>query len=121
VIPGCPIDRDEFIMVVTQLLQGRMPQIPNEPVCIECKLKGNVCVYLRGGTCLGPITLGGCGAICPTHGDGCEGCRGLIESPNVPALREVLMEHGLSADAIDAKMSMFLTYPMMELEGEGVS
>ncbi len=115
-IPGCPIDRNEFIRAVTHLLQGRMPSIPDNPVCIECKLRGNVCVYQRGMTCLGPITLAGCDAICPTYGEGCEGCRGLVRNPNIPALRGVLHEHGMTEADIEAKMSMFLTYPMMEKE-----
>src|SRR5690606_16308263 len=54
-IPGCPIDRDEFLMAVTHLLQGRMPKLADYPMCIECKLRGNVCMYQRGKTCLGPI------------------------------------------------------------------
>ncbi|MBN1311831.1 MAG: NADH:ubiquinone oxidoreductase [Anaerolineae bacterium] len=117
-IPGCPIDRDEFVMVVKQLLQGRSPVIPDQPLCVECKLKGNVCVYLRGKTCLGPITLGGCDAICPTYGDGCEGCRGLISKPNIESLKNALEEHGLSFEEAQAKMTMFLNYQMMELEKE---
>ncbi|MFN8531343.1 MAG: NADH:ubiquinone oxidoreductase [Anaerolineae bacterium] len=64
-IPGCPIDRKEFAMAVAHLLQGRMPNIPDYPLCIECKLKENVCMFLRGKTCLGPITWAGCDAIWP--------------------------------------------------------
>ncbi len=113
-IPGCPIDRDEFIAIVTQVLQGRAPNIIDQPVCIECKLKENVCVYLRGKTCLGPITLAGCDAICPTYGESCDGCRGLMENPNFEALKEVLAEHGLTTDDIQSKLTMFLSYQMME-------
>ena len=115
-IPGCPIDREEFIQVVRQVLQGRAPQLPDFPVCVECKLKENVCLYLRGKTCLGPITRAGCDAICPTYGSACEGCRGLIPEPNIPALREVLDEHGLSMEDTRAMMTMFLNYQMMERE-----
>ncbi|HEC23765.1 MAG TPA: NADH:ubiquinone oxidoreductase [Chloroflexi bacterium] len=118
VIPGCPIDRHEFVTIVKQLLQGRMPRIPDYPLCIECKLKENVCVYLRGKVCLGPITRAGCDAICPTYGDGCEGCRGLISNPNIESLKTVLEEHGLSMEEVRAKMTMFLSYQMMELERE---
>ncbi len=115
-IPGCPIDREEFIQVVRQLLQGRAPQLPEFPVCVECKLKENVCLFLRGKTCLGPITRAGCDAICPTYGSACEGCRGLNPEPNIPALREVLEEHGLSMADTEAMMTLFLTYQMMERE-----
>jgi sulfhydrogenase subunit delta len=115
-IPGCPIDRNEFIMAVTHLLQGRLPQIPDYPVCIECKLKENVCMFQRGKTCLGPITRAGCDAICPTYGDGCEGCRGIISNPNIESIKTVLGEHGMSEEDIDAKMTMFLTYQTMAME-----
>lgn len=115
-IPGCPIDRDEFIMAVTHLLQGRMPNIPDYPMCIECKAMENVCMYLRGKTCLGPITRAGCKAICPAYGDGCEGCRGLIPKANIVSIREVLGEHGMTEEDIDAKMTMFLTYQKMAME-----
>lgn len=117
-IPGCPIDRNEFVAAVKQLLQGRKPQIPDYPLCVECKLKENVCMYLRGKTCLGPITRAGCDAICPSYGDGCEGCRGLISNPNIESLKTVLAEHNLSFEEAKAKMTMFLNYQMMALEQE---
>jgi len=40
-IPGCPIDRSEFLNVVKSIALGKAPSIPNYPVCIECKLKEN--------------------------------------------------------------------------------
>lgn len=119
VLPGCPIDRNEFVRAVKALLQGRLPAIPDYPVCVECKLKENVCIYQRGGTCLGPITRAGCDAICPTYGDGCEGCRGLIPHPNLDSLKTVLAEYGLSPDQIEAKMTLFLTYQTMAREAVG--
>ncbi|OGO08472.1 MAG: NADH:ubiquinone oxidoreductase [Chloroflexi bacterium RBG_13_66_10] len=118
-LPGCPIDRHEFIRAVKALLQGRAPQIPDQPVCVECKLKENVCVYLRGRTCLGPVVRAGCDAICPTYGDGCEGCRGLIPSPNLDSLKQVLAEHHLSPDETLAKLTLFLTYQTMAMEAAG--
>lgn len=116
-IPGCPIDRDEFIMAVQHLLQGRKPNLPDYPLCIECKLLENVCMYQRGKTCLGPITRAGCKAICPSYGDGCEGCRGLIPEANIESLKYVLRDRGMTDEDINAKMTMFLTYQKMELEG----
>ncbi len=116
-IPGCPIDKKEFVTAVTHLLQGRMPYIPDYPLCIECKLKENVCMFLRGKTCLGPITRAGCDAICPTYGDGCEGCRGLVPNGNIVSLKNALRERGMTEEQIDAKMTMFLTYQQMQTEG----
>ncbi len=115
VLPGCPIDRNEFIKAVIHLLQGRMPQIPDQPMCIECKLKENVCVYTQGMVCLGPITLAGCNAICPTYGDGCEGCRGTISNPNFQSLREVMLEHGVSEEQIESRLTMFMTNQILAM------
>jgi sulfhydrogenase subunit delta len=114
-IPGCPIDRDEFVKVVRGLLQGRIPRPPNFAVCIECKLAENVCIFDRGGVCLGPITRAGCHAICPTYGIGCDGCRGLIPFPKVDSLRQVMVERGLDDAEIDAKMTIFLSNPLLQL------
>lgn len=115
-IPGCPIDRNEFAKAVTHLLQGRMPQLPDYPLCIECKLKENVCMYLRGKVCLGPVTRAGCDAICPTYGYGCEGCRGLIPEPNIEAMKLVMRERGMNEDEIESRMSMFMTYQKAKLD-----
>jgi coenzyme F420-reducing hydrogenase gamma subunit len=112
VIPGCPIDRNEFVKVVAALLAGKKPPIPDYPVCVECKLKGNVCLFHIGKECLGPITRAGCDAMCPTYGDGCEGCRGLIPHPNENAMKEVLDEAGLTVEAIKARFTMFNAYEM---------
>jgi sulfhydrogenase subunit delta len=118
-IPGCPIDRDEFARAVTHLLQGRMPYLADYPMCIECKLRENICMYQRGRTCLGPITRAGCKAICPAYGQPCEGCRGLVPSPNLESIREVLSDAGMSEEEINSRMTMFLTYQLME-KGEKV-
>jgi coenzyme F420-reducing hydrogenase gamma subunit len=101
-IHGCPIDRDEFCKVVTSLALGKRPEIPNYPVCVECKKRGNVCVFETGDFCLGPVTRAGCNARCPTNGSGCKGCRGLIDDPNTDSEIEVLQKYGLTLqDALD--------------------
>ena len=109
-IPGCPIDRDEFIEVVKALLRGKRPPIPDYAICIECKLQENVCLFDKGGTCLGAVTRAGCQAICPTFGAGCEGCRGPISKPNHDSMRSVLADHGLTPDDIATRMSLFGAY-----------
>ncbi|HET7011978.1 MAG TPA: hypothetical protein VFI11_14460 [Anaerolineales bacterium] len=115
-IPGCPIDREEFARSVTALLQGRMPSLPDYPVCAECRLHENVCVFQNGKACLGPVTRAGCGAICPTYHAGCEGCRGLAPGANLPSLRSVLAEHGLDARAADDSLRLFLSAELAEHE-----
>lgn len=114
-IPGCPIDREEFIRVVKAALMGKKLPIPDYPVCVECKLKENVCMFHKGGFCLGPVTRAGCGAICPTYGDGCEGCRGLISNPNRDSMKNVLAENGLTTEGVMARMTMFGAYDASQL------
>ncbi len=109
-VPGCPIDRNEFLEVVKALLKGKKPPIPDYPMCVTCKMKENVCVFDKGGFCLGPVTRAGCGAICPTFGVGCEGCRGAIPNPNRDAMQTVLTERGLTPGDVLERMTMFGAY-----------
>jgi len=84
---GCPVSIDQVVDLLTALLAGRRPSVPDHPVCIECKRQGTVCVLVASGIpCLGPVTRAGCGAICPAFGRGCYGCFGPSRNPNVKAL-----------------------------------
>lgn len=84
---GCPIEKRQLLEVIAAFLQGRKPNTPSHSVCVECKLRGTVCVMVANGTpCLGPVTHAGCGAICPSYDRGCYGCFGPKETPNTAAL-----------------------------------
>lgn len=120
-VPGCPINPDEFLRIVTVLLQGRSPELPDYPVCIECKLRETVCVYQRGRTCLGPVTRAGCQAICPAEGYECVGCRGLTSNPNLESLEQVMAEHGLKSDAMRSRLDMFLSWELQARRAKEVS
>jgi coenzyme F420-reducing hydrogenase gamma subunit len=113
-IPGCPIDRTEFINCVKALLLGKKPPIPDYPLCVECKLKENQCLFTRNKVCLGPVTRAGCGAICPTYGQSCEACRGFITNPNDSSMRNVLAEHGMSVEEITSIYTMFTAYQVRQ-------
>ncbi|MCG2775335.1 MAG: NADH:ubiquinone oxidoreductase [Desulfobacterales bacterium] len=99
-IPGCPINRKEFTTVVKALLLGKKPEIPNYPVCVECKMAENLCVFEKGMTCMGPVTRAGCGSCCVIEGSFCWGCRGLVDNPNVDSQREILAKYGLSVQDV---------------------
>ena len=110
-IPGCPINRNEFVRIVKELAVGKMPQLPDYPVCVECKMKENQCLYDLGITCLGPITRAGCEAVCPSNGDACAGCRGTVDDPNKNAMHEVLAKYDLTVEEIKKKMNLFAIDP----------
>jgi coenzyme F420-reducing hydrogenase gamma subunit len=87
---GCPVSKTQLVEVLSAYLNGRKPDIPNYSVCVECKLKGNVCGLIAfGPTCLGPVTQAGCGALCPTYHRGCFGCFGPKEAANTASLAAV--------------------------------
>ena len=84
---GCPINKYQLLEVLNAFLNRRVPVTPAHSVCVECKLRGTVCVMVSRGTpCLGPVTHAGCGAICPAFNRGCYGCFGPSESPNPAAM-----------------------------------
>lgn len=108
-IYGCPIDRTEFVNIVKAVLMGQKPFIPNYPVCVECKANGNVCVFEKGMTCVGPVTRAGCNSCCINEGAICWGCRGLVNNPNTDAHKEVLEKYGLTVDEMKNKFKLYLS------------
>jgi sulfhydrogenase subunit delta len=98
---GCPISKRQLLEVISAFLAGRRPVTPPHSVCVECKLKGNVCVMVAHGTpCLGPATHAGCGAICPSYNRGCYGCYGPKETPNTVSLSHWLKDLGMDERAL---------------------
>jgi len=109
-VPGCPINTAELLRIVKELLLGKTPSLPSYPVCVECKMAGNVCVFERGGSCLGPVIRGGCNAICVTAGRHCWGCRGLVDDPNIDSQKDVLSKYGLTVEQVVEKFKIYNTY-----------
>ena len=109
---GCPAIKSEFLHVAQSLLMGVEPQIPNYPVCTECKIKENVCMFDKGKMCLGPIIRAGCDALCPSYGSGCEGCRGLVDNPNADAHKDTLQKAGLTVEQLMQDFTMFCNYQL---------
>ena len=107
---GCPMDKREFVEVVRSMLIGKKPNIPNYPICNECRMAENVCVFEKGLACFGPISRAGCGAICPAHGRGCCGCRGLVDKPFIESHRNILREHGMDIDEMLERFREFNGY-----------
>jgi len=106
-VHGCPIEKDDFARIIRSLLLGKTPEVPNYPVCVECKKKENVCRWEYGEICLGPIIRAGCGAKCPSASYRCYGCRGYVDNPNVDAAKDVIEKYGLSVENLKNKMVLF--------------
>ena len=82
-IRGCPANREEITSVLKLLLIERSPPESSRTVCSECILNNRGCLLEKGILCLGPLTRGGCNAICIVNNRPCLGCRGLSDDANI--------------------------------------
>lgn len=106
---GCPINKRQLLELLTAIVRGRRPEIRNESLCLGCKRYGYVCVMVAHGIpCLGPVTVNGCGAVCPSVGRGCYGCFGPKEGANTRALAERMLERGIPSGEV-ARAFRFIT------------
>jgi coenzyme F420-reducing hydrogenase gamma subunit len=115
-LPGCPIERHEFLAMVNAALMGTRAELPAPPVCWECRAKENLCrvVHFKE-VCCGAMTRSGCGARCPSHGVACSGCRGPVEEPNYDANITMFKGRGISWLEIARKMEAFSAPVWMKL------
>lgn len=107
-VMGCPVNKQELLNIISNLLHGTAYVAPTYPVCVQCKRRENICRYDEGDHCMGQVARAGCGAPCPADGIPCEACRGFVLDANLPALEKVLMERaGFSQRRAVSKSRMF--------------
>ena len=106
-LPQCPPDNGEIIEFIKSIAAGRGFKNYEDPVCFECRKKGNRCLLDEGKMCLGPITNGGCGAICPKNSVTCYGCRGPCKDANINAFSDLLKEKGYTSKELHEKINTF--------------
>jgi len=104
---GCPVDKKELVRIFEELLVGKAPKGKSYSVCFECNLAGNRCRLLDRKICLGPITQGGCGAVCISGGLTCFGCFGLREEAQIENLLETIYKFSDSKE-VERYFSTFL-------------
>lgn len=106
-IPGCPINGEEFLKFAEELIEGKIPEICQSPVCSQCPLRGTKeCFLAKKKICLGLISLAGCNAVCPRGGLQCFGCRGLIKEAKVKNLLELLKKFE-GEEEVEEKLEIF--------------
>jgi sulfhydrogenase subunit delta len=108
---GCPISKGQLIELITSLLIGRKPRIPEHSVCLECKRRGTVCVMVAQDIpCLGPATQAGWGALCPAFNRGCYGCFGPMEPVNPESLGDRFLKIGQTREEVSRSFRSFNGY-----------
>ncbi len=115
-IPGCPPDKKEIKTFIKNIVLGKITKPYESPVCIECRKNGNQCLLDLGKPCLGPITVGGCNAVCINGGFECWGCRGPTKDMNLELMILMLRQRGFDDKFIQDRMRTFvgLKMPMLE-------
>ena len=106
-IHGCPTNNNEFLKAIVSILIGKGYTPPDYAVCVECKLKENVCLFEKGQACMGPVTRAGCEAWCPSYGNTCYSCRGLLDDPARQGQMDILEKYGYTLGEIMQKFELY--------------
>jgi len=107
-LKGCPPVKEEFTNVIKTLKEkNKMPEQYEKSVCVECRARKNPCLLAKGKQCLGPVSCGGCNALCTSKGIVCYGCRGPVEKANIDNLVKMFESRGITHDEI---FHMFITF-----------
>jgi len=93
---GCPVNLREVAEVFKCVLLIKSTKYRIIPVCIECKMNENVCMYEKNKTVWRPVTRLDADSWCVNNNNICYGCRGLIDNPAVDAQWDILQKYGLS-------------------------
>jgi sulfhydrogenase subunit delta len=105
-LPGCPVNPKELERLLACLFANKKFIPAYAPVCLDCKVAKNECLFLTDGFCLGPITKGGCGAPCPKAGLRCMGCFGPLKDANLSALGKAAPH--LSGKELEQALALFM-------------
>lgn len=97
---GCPINPMQLISLLNDRQLGVKTKSVDEKLCMECKRQQRVCTLVsQGQCCMGPITRGGCGVLCPSVDSACYGCFGPAENVNAKRLQQQFVAQGMSEQA----------------------
>lgn len=108
VVTGCPPEKKELLRMLAGLARGALPEGIDYPVCTECRMRENLCLLTeRNMLCLGPLTLGGCGARCPSLSVSCEGCRGPVPEANLAEALEIYAQKGYDRITVLERLRRF--------------
>jgi len=106
-IPGCPPNKKQIAEFIKDVALGKKPQDFDRPVCYECRLNENRCLLDDGKMCLGPITRGGCNAVCTNGKFECWGCRGPMPDANPQLMAKLLEQKGYTKEQVRQRIRTF--------------
>jgi len=92
VLPGCPLNAEEFLNLISDFLAGKKFKIAERPVCYECQVNQYECLLQKNQPCFGPWIKAGCGAVCLKSGQPCWGCRDLLKGADKNKMKRALKD-----------------------------
>ena len=133
-VPGCPPTPEVIFEALKSVLEGYTPIHYDGTVCSDCirrvemkpvkawsahpgtGLPAGSCLLSHGRLCLGPITRGGCRAVCPSMGSICIGCRGpsdmvlssQLHSMHSDMVKFVSLSTGIKKDRVEKLLGEML-------------
>ena len=117
---GCPVNSRQVVALVKDRLLGVSPGRDQQPLCQECKRQQLVCTLVtRGEPCMGPVTQGGCGALCPSFGRACYACYGPAEQVNDRSLGNRFSGLGLLPEEVVRRFRFINSQAPAYLEATG--
>jgi len=104
---GCPIKKREFVDFMEHFTKGEIIRPFEGSVCDQCQRRGVDCLLKQRIECLGAVTHGGCGALCPSENIPCMLCRGPTEKANMAGEIKLFQKFGLSEEDIHNRLNLF--------------
>ena len=122
-LPGCPPDKEQIMTFIKNCALGKQMKkhLYDNPVCVECRSRGNRCLLEEGKMCFGPVTRGGCHAICPSNGLECWGCRGPTDDANLDRMIQLLKDKGFDEETIKERLLTFTGIRFNEIKEMNVN
>lgn len=119
-LQGCPVSKQQLLRALAQMLLGSRPRVPNHALCLDCKRQNIVCVLVaQAKPCMGPVTVTGCGVLCPSYDRACYSCFGPTAQPNTESLARWFAGLGIAAQDIQRMFHAYYSQaPAFKQEGE---
>ncbi|MFH1506778.1 MAG: oxidoreductase [archaeon] len=115
-LSGCPPYKGEILRFMKDIVLGNKPRVWQHPVCEECVFKENNCFLEMGKSCMGPLTRGGCEALCPGVNHPCTGCHGPTDDVNLASGIKLFKEKGFNMKQIQQELDKYAGTTYKELE-----
>ena len=116
-VHGCPTNNNEFAEVLKCLLLGVAYKVPTYAVCVECKLKENICLYEKGQVCMGRLQ-----ELVVVHGVHQMEIPVMVvvvflEDFNQQGQMDVLKKYGVTVNMLKDKFTLYNSCKMEEKNG----